>query len=776
MKKLFWAFIFLGFALVNGQAFDLKTYAEVNGFVSLVETPNHEYFGVSVARDTAGNQRIVVHKLDSLLNWVDTVAVIDSVCVYQDRVNISTTQEGKIVIGTRKPVAEDTVKAYIICMDTTGEILWRNFQFYTFSCVAPGVCPSHTGGVVVVTNGDTIVSDSSVTMTVIKFSEDGEIVWISRFGEDWEDYYTDEYMDSKLSPCIDGGYILTGIYLPVGSWEPEYFVLRLDEYGDSLWFVHSRIGLDLVEVYDITQLSDSGFVISGHYNTYTFPDAGFLIKFSRNGFREWTKTFIDTVFRGWAGSLKELATDSAFGFWAIGRSVGAFYGSWIVKFNDSGDTLWSVSPLAPADWEEPYIGFSKILVNHKGEIVTAGVKGRVPEGIDSAAIVVLRETDSIKVVLPNGGEQWRPGETHTIFWISSGIAAVNITYSTDNGASWTPLASDIPSNGYYQWTVPGSISDQCLIKVEDASLSGISDVSDSVFSITDPTEPQITLLVPNGGEYWNTEDTRIILWDYASVESVRLQYSTDNGSVWEEIASVENTGMYEWTIPFANSPNCLIKISDLADSSVQDISDSTFEIENTNPIIILLYPTEGDTLIADSTITIRWMYDELLDSTFQVMMSLDNGASYPYVMIVEGTSYDWTVPDTVVDSCRIKVCTLDTVVSDSSKHILDGTPLAEVISPPIPIRRNNSINPAVPLTHTIEVYPNPFNSACHIVVPPDKAAKVKIYDLQGHQIACLPPGCSVWKPEGACPSGIYIINITTPSGKDYTAGKVLYLK
>ena len=62
-----------------------------------------------------------------------------------------------------------------------------------------------------------------------------------------------------------------------------------------------------------------------------------------------------------------------------------------------------------------------------------------------------------------------------------------IEYSIDNGATWTtvvPAAAHSGAGGSYNWTVPDTPSETCLVRITDnSSDEGPSDVSDAVFTI-----------------------------------------------------------------------------------------------------------------------------------------------------------------------------------------------------------------------------------------------------------------------------------------------------
>lgn len=200
---------------------------------------------------------------------------------------------------------------------------------------------------------------------------------------------------------------------------------------------------------------------------------------------------------------------------------------------------------------------------------------------------VFSITPLITVTSPNGGENWVGDTEHNITWTSQVITNVSIDYSTDNGSTWVSVVASVPAPaGSYNWLVPNTPSTQCLVRISDASNVNVNDVSDGTFTITAAPNPMITVTAPNGGEIWVVNTMRQIKWTRQDVTSVKIEYSTDNGTVWSVIvasrpAIFEN---YNWIIPNTPSTQCLVRISDVANPNVNDISDSTFTIQGTVPV------------------------------------------------------------------------------------------------------------------------------------------------------------------------------------------------
>jgi beta-glucanase (GH16 family) len=125
--------------------------------------------------------------------------------------------------------------------------------------------------------------------------------------------------------------------------------------------------------------------------------------------------------------------------------------------------------------------------------------------------------------------------------------------------------------GLFDWTR----IDRLEFVSEHHSLQGYQIYLDEIKIV-----PFLTLISPNGGEEWLVGSQQTITWESQDIENVKIEYSLDNGDSWDLIAaSVEASAKsYDWQIPDSSSESCLIKISNVANDSLYDTSDSKFGI------------------------------------------------------------------------------------------------------------------------------------------------------------------------------------------------------
>jgi hypothetical protein len=94
----------------------------------------------------------------------------------------------------------------------------------------------------------------------------------------------------------------------------------------------------------------------------------------------------------------------------------------------------------------------------------------------------------VTVVYPNGGETVEAGDTLDLQWVATdnvGVDSISIFYSTNAGSDYSQICGAEPNDSLYEWIVPSTLSDSCLVKVVayDPSLLTGEDESDSLFSI-----------------------------------------------------------------------------------------------------------------------------------------------------------------------------------------------------------------------------------------------------------------------------------------------------
>lgn len=162
----------------------------------------------------------------------------------------------------------------------------------------------------------------------------------------------------------------------------------------------------------------------------------------------------------------------------------------------------------------------------------------------------------LTVLQPQKGEIYYVGDTVPISWRNRGIdiAAYDIAYSTDKGATFTPIATGVSAgDSTYSWIVPSIESESCFIKVADSD--GTPSVMSDIFSIR--KKPGI------------------------SIAGTTLTIMVDKGTIREQTLGVENIGTGSLAITAATLQQInKVKISELSIGTSDDTEPDGIEIWN----------------------------------------------------------------------------------------------------------------------------------------------------------------------------------------------------
>lgn len=289
---------------------------------------------------------------------------------------------------------------------------------------------------------------------------------------------------------------------------------------------------------------------------------------------------------------------------------------------------------------------------------------------DPASLEVLGR---IRMITPNGGEEFCAGSRVRLEWDSDGISGVDIDLSLNGGGSWDSVAHGVPTDsglGGYTWRVPESASNQVLLRLTDSANSKTADRNDGVFEIiyidVDTSGP-VTTKVPLG-------QTATFTASAARFASVQWQRSR-NGVSWVDV-------------PGATSES-YSKVAEVEDDgdlyraiyTDRECADTTRSAElQVIGSIQLTYPTGGDTVCAGALETVRW--NSFAVENVRVLYSGNGGEDWEILesSVPSSGTYAWYVPYELTTEGRIRLESVrDTGVGDesSSDIAIEGVEVTE---------------------------------------------------------------------------------------------------
>ncbi|MCB5263139.1 MAG: hypothetical protein LHW53_10455, partial [Candidatus Cloacimonetes bacterium] len=273
----------------------------------------------------------------------------------------------------------------------------------------------------------------------------------------------------------------------------------------------------------------------------------------------------------------------------------------------------------------------------------------------------------IEVLYPNGGESLIPGNDLSISWLDNIPGKVKIELL--NGATLVSVVADsTESNGIYQWQIPYTIPAGSTYKIKITSIANasLSDSSDSVFSVI----KKVLVTQPNGGITCYPEQELQIRWIDNFSDNVRIDLVQGTTVVHTITASIQSSGVFNWTIPYTvtNNTSYRIQISNVTTPAVLDQSDGDFTIGKK---INALSPNGNEVLYPAEVHAITWL-DNLSEDVVIELVLNDQATTVVVNSIPSNGSYNWTLGYDDVASTEYKI-KLSSVSDSSIWDYSDGT-------------------------------------------------------------------------------------------------------
>ncbi|MBR9974731.1 MAG: T9SS type A sorting domain-containing protein [Bacteroidetes bacterium] len=196
---------------------------------------------------------------------------------------LETADGGFIVLGTTRSVSNDTTDAWVVRTDAKGDTLWT--KTYGGNKWDSGIAlqPGSDGGYVLVLSSNSVSDNYDILL--IKIDEQGGTVWSKVYGGPQTDY------PHAMASTNEGGYVILAHTLSFGMGSLDYYLLKVDQKGDSLWSrTYGGVGSDWGGT--VQQTADGGYILSGDTQSFGDEDGDvYLVKTDAAGDTLWTRTY-----------------------------------------------------------------------------------------------------------------------------------------------------------------------------------------------------------------------------------------------------------------------------------------------------------------------------------------------------------------------------------------------------------------------------------------------------------------------------------------------------
>lgn len=238
-----------------------------------------------------------------------------------------------MIFGSSRPDINAKMDAYLAKIDAGGDTLWSRRYGGSQEDVGSGlVKASDEGYLLAVTNSS--VKPGNYDIQLIKVNDTGDTLWTRIYGGPATDYA------HCLNTTSDGGYVVMAHTLSYGNGSLDFYLLRLNQSGDTLWTkTYGGTASDWGAC--VQQTADGGFILAG--DTYSRGDDdgdAYLIKTNSDGDTLWTGVYGGDNYDRAFHVIQ--TNDMGYLISGVTRSFGIEEGNcYLVKTNETGDTLWT---------------------------------------------------------------------------------------------------------------------------------------------------------------------------------------------------------------------------------------------------------------------------------------------------------------------------------------------------------------------------------------------------------------------------------------------------
>ncbi|MBU0692732.1 T9SS type A sorting domain-containing protein [bacterium] len=276
-----------------------------------------------------------------------------------------TTDGGYILAGDTWSYGAGESDFWLVKTDANGNRLWS----HTFGGIGADKCWSiqqtYDGGYVLAGYTGSFGAGSR-DFWLVKTDANGDSLWSRTFGGNSDDNC------HSIQQTTDGGYVLAGYTESFGAGDQDFWMVKTNANGDSLWS-RTYDGNNDENCHSVQQTADGGYVLAG--SVFGADNASFwLVKTDANGDSLWTRTYSGSLWDE-CHSVQQTSDDGyvlAGHVWVMGAGEFEF---WIVRTNANGDIMWNRT-FGGSDYEICY----SVHLTDDGGYALAGVTNSLGAG------------------------------------------------------------------------------------------------------------------------------------------------------------------------------------------------------------------------------------------------------------------------------------------------------------------------------------------------------------------------------------------------------------
>ncbi len=195
------------------------------------------------------------------------------------------------------------------------------------------------------------------------------------------------------------------------------------------------------------------------------------------------------------------------------------------------------TPGNPIVWSAPE-GHWKVYLR---KIRESGAALPVPDATTKplAEFITDRTAPVVAVTFPGNKAQLRGEDKYTVTWTAADPYLrpnpVSVKFSRDGNGTFETVATGLPNNGSYEWTVPKSMTNAGVLRVEVMDAATNVGLAEATGLIIDSIKPRGRVTGPAIAKSQDLAlDTEVTKEGYSGLKTARLYVSQDDGTSWTE--------------------------------------------------------------------------------------------------------------------------------------------------------------------------------------------------------------------------------------------------
>jgi uncharacterized delta-60 repeat protein len=163
---------------------------------------------------------------------------------------------GVIVVGTTESYGKGNKDIYLLRLDKDGIKVWQKTLGGQKDDIAYAITPASDGNFILTGSSNSYSKDEDLDFYISKISPKGKQIWAKAYGEEKKDIFR------AITPTKDGGCVVAGETESYKSKHSDLDVMKLDVNGEQVW--HQLFGFKSIEyATGITQTPEGGYLVVG---------------------------------------------------------------------------------------------------------------------------------------------------------------------------------------------------------------------------------------------------------------------------------------------------------------------------------------------------------------------------------------------------------------------------------------------------------------------------------------------------------------------------------